>query len=267
VETELVVLSDANAFYEPDALKHLVKYFQDPAVGCVSGRVTLLNTFNVLSLSERVYQWYEELLRRLEDRVGATVAVDGAMCAIRKELYQKVPSNIILDDFVLAMNIIRQGKRIIFAPEAQGYEYAPITVKEGFKTRVRVTAGAMQTLKHRIGLPPLGQPLLLFEYLFHKFLRWMMPLLLLAIFAVNVSLIDQGAYLALLSAQILFYGLALLGYVTGSSVSILSVPFYFCLQNIAIAAGIWQGLKDRQSVMWDKVERFPVDGGIEKGND
>jgi len=178
------------------------------------------------------------------------------MYAIRREDYREVPANVILDDLVISMNIARLGKRILFEPGAKGIEPAAVTVKEGFGARVRVIAGAIQAMKQRSAFPLFSQPFLVYKFISHKILRWIMPLLLIALFALNFMLIDQSLYLVFFVLQLGFYALALIGLITKLSLFIFSVPFYFCLQNVAAIVGIWRGLTDTQSVMWDKAERY-----------
>jgi cellulose synthase/poly-beta-1,6-N-acetylglucosamine synthase-like glycosyltransferase len=259
VSTEIVVLSDANAFYDANALQHLVKHFQDPEVGAVSGKIALCYPFHMLGKPNCFYQRYEDFLKTMETHTGSIIGVDGAMYALRKDLYQPMPDSIILDDLVISMQIARQGKRVIFEAAATGYEYAGTKIAEGFWTTVRIMAGAIQTLKQRVGLPTLQQPAFAFKYLFHKFFRWQIPLLLWAILILNISLmIAQREYLMLLGIQVTCYGLALLGYVTRSPRMVFSVPFYFCMQNIAASVGLWRGILDKQSVLWEKAERFTM---------
>jgi len=261
VEDDIAILSDANVIYERQAVRELVKHFQNPKIGAVSGSVTVVNAPSRMGIMERVYQRYENYIKEMETRVGSITCVDGAMYAIRKDLYRKVQENVILDDLVISMNIARQGKTIPFEPKAKGYEHAAVTVGEGFWTRVRVIAGAVQAIKQRMAFPRIHQPFLMFKFISHKILRWGMPFLLIGLFSVNLLLIDQEPYMVFLIFQLGFYALGLIGFMSGAAVGFLSIPFYFCMQNIATLAGIWRGLRDGQSVMWDKAERYVAEGG------
>jgi len=264
IEDEIVILSDANVVYERSAIRALVKHFKNPAVGAVSGNVSVVNAPSHLGLMDWIYQRYENTIKNLETQIGSITGVDGAMYAIRRSAYRKVQENVILDDLVISMNIARQGNVILFEPEAKGFEHAAITVKEGFCTRVRVIAGAVQAIKQHLAFPLATQPFLLFKFISHKILRWITPLLLIALFAVNLLLIDQGPYKVLLVLQGAIYILGLIGFLTGASTYILSIPFYFCMQNAATLVGIWRGLTDRQSVMWNKAERYVGKKGMKE---
>ncbi len=264
IEDEIVILSDANVIYESGVIGELVKHFKNSAVGAVSGSVSVIDAPCRIGWLEWVYQRYENTIKKLETQIGSITGVDGAMYAIRKSAYRKIQENVILDDLVISMAIARQGKRILFEPKAKGFEHAAMTVEEGFKTRVRVTAGAVQAIKLGIVFPPLSQPFSLFKFISHKILRWAMPLVLIALFALNILLMDQGLYMGFLLFQSAIYILGLLGFLTKASVYFLAIPFYFCMQNVATLVGIWRGLRDRQSVMWDKAERYVAKGGMEQ---
>ncbi len=263
IDDEIVVLSDANVLYERNAIRGLVKHFKNPVVGAVSGNVSVINAPSRIGFMELIYQKYENYIKEKETLVGSITGVDGAMYAIKRDVYHEVPENVILDDLVISMNIARQGKRILFEPDAKGLEHAAVTVKEGFGTRVRVIAGAIQAMKQRSAFPLMSQPFLFYKFISHKILRWVMPLLLIDLFILNLMLIDQKIYLAMFVIQVGFYAMALIGFVTKASVVVFSIPFYFCMQNIATIVGICRGLADKQSVMWDKAERYVAENDMD----
>jgi len=261
IKREIVVLSDANVLYKPASLRMLVRHFRRPNVGAVSGKVSVSHAPNRIALMSLLYPKYENYIKEKESQIGSITGVDGAMYAIRRKLYREVPENVILDDLVISMNIARQKKWILFEPEAEGLEYAVVTVKEGFEARVRVMAGAVQALKQGFVFPLLNQPFLLYKFVSHKVLRWAMPFLLALLFILNVTLLGQKIYRVTLIVQVAFYTLALVGFVTKTSRVLFSAPFYFCMQNAATLVGIWRGLRGQQSVMWDKSERYVANDG------
>jgi len=256
VSDPIVVLSDANVMYEPQAIRTLVRHFEDPGVGVVSGNVSLIKTQSLVGKLDLIYQQYENWVKALETQTGSVTGADGAMYALRTVDYRPVGSHVILDDLVISMNSVRQGKRIVFEAEAKGEEHSHCSVKEGFWTRVRVVAGGIQALKQGIAMPTIKQPLLCFQFISHKVLRWLMPLQLLGLFVVNGFILNQGFYFTVFTLQAGFYSLALLAHLSGSTFLFLSGPYYWAIQNIGALLGIWRGLTDRQPVMWDKGERY-----------
>jgi len=257
IQSEITVLSDANTMYDPGSIKKLVRNFADASVGVVSGDVILKSDYLYFGKSEGVYYRYERYLQEMETQNGCMVGVDGAMYAIRTPLFQPPSNNIILDDFVISMNIAREGHRIVFEPEALAYETGSLSTLDEFKRKIRVIAGAIQALKQREGLPKIWrQPCLTFQYVLHKLLRWTIPLDLLLVFMANLVLLDNPIYQTLFFIQVFFYLLAILG--TFSNIEakgLVALPFYFCMVNLAALLGIIKGFANLQSVTWDKLER------------
>jgi len=255
----ILVLSDANTMYRPDAIRRLVRHFADPAVGAVSGDVRLVDSAQAYAASEGLYYRYERWLQRLESRLGSIVGADGAMYALRRELFTAVPSNVVVDDFVISMNVACGGARVIYDPEAVAIEQGTLSAREEFRRKVRIVAGGLQALLTGQGVPPLRRPLLLWSYVSHKLLRWLMPLALAGAFAASVGLAaGDRFYTAALVAQLTFYAAAALrgsriGGFTGGRAS--AVPYYFCLVNGAALAGLWRAMTRPQAATWSRATR------------
>jgi len=256
IPSPIIVLSDANVMYDKQAIRALVRHFKDPEVGVVSGNVSLIKTSSPVGALDLIYQTYENGVKALESKTGSVTGADGAMYAIRREDYQTVAENVILDDLVISMSILRKGKRILFESEAKGKEHSVSSVREAFWTRVRVVAGGIQAIKIGLGIPSRTQGMQLFQFISHKILRWLLPLQFLGLFMVNGFLLEQTLYFGFFMIQLALYSMALLAHFTGSSASILSLPYYWGIQNIAAILGIWRGLSNSQSVKWNKGERY-----------
>jgi len=256
IDTEIIVFSDANAMYQPDAIKKLVRNLYDKTIGAVSGNVILLNEDTTFGKAESMYYKYERFLQEKETEFESIVGVDGAMYAIRKSLYPSLPDNIILDDFVISIEIINQGFRVIYDDEAIAYENSSVKIADEFRRKTRVTAGAFQTLKNKIGIPNKNNPKFLFSYISHKLLRWLVPILLIILFLANAILINYSLFYKIsFLIQSVFYLLAIIGWITQKRTKILSVPFYFCMINTAALIGMYKGLMDKQEVTWEKFKR------------
>ncbi len=257
IESEITVLSDANTMYDPLAIKKLAENFADTSVGAVSGDVILENDDLYLGKSEGAYYRYERYLQEKETEVGCMVGVDGAMYAIRTQLFDAPSDNIILDDFVISMNIARQGYRVVYEPEAIAFESGSTTTKNEFKRKVRVIAGAIQAMKQGEGLPRfLNQPCFSMQFLFHKVMRWFVPIDLIVIFISNMTLLNEPFYQIAFVLQVIFYLIAIFAIFSNiEAKGLISIPFYFCMVNLAALLGIIKGLANLQPVTWEKVER------------
>lgn len=256
---EVIVLSDANTMYRPDAIRQLVCHFADPLVGAVSGDVRLVDAAESYADSEGLYYRYERWIQKQESRIGSIIGADGAMYAITRRCFAPAPSGTILDDFVVSMNVARKGLRVLYEPKAIGIEQGTQSGSEEFRRKIRIVAGGMQALKMGEGLPRLQQPSLLLGYVSHKLLRWFIPYFLGLALLSSVMLARGPFYLLALLGQLAFYGLAL-GYALAVKLGLprpswASVPFYFCLVNAAAFIGTFKGLLKFQTGMWQRTER------------
>jgi len=260
LSSDIIVFSDANTMYAPDAVRKLVRSFNDAEVGAASADVILQNVETTFGRSESSYYSYERWIQRKESEIGSIIGADGGMYAIRRELFKAPSPNIILDDFVISMNVALQGKRVVFDEDALGFERSTITHKEEFIRRSRVIAGAVQALKQAEGIPGPGQPGLFFSFLSHKLLRWLVPFFLIAMFFSNGILAACSGsfhYELTFGMQILLYFLGVIGFMSGGEgrFRLLGLPFYFCLVNIATFYGLYKGIFNKQAVTWKKFSR------------
>lgn len=257
---EVLCLCDANVMFRPDALRKLVARLADPAVGAVSGDVRLASEESDFEAGERTYYRLERWIQLGESRMGSMLGVDGGMYVIRKELFQPLPPDTILDDFVTSMRVIQQGKRIVYEPEAIATENGTPTWQQEFRRRVRVTMGAVQSIQRGMW-PPLSRPIELWQYVSHKLLRWLGPLWLLMAFASSACLWGEGwAFQAAFLTQAGFYALAGAAWVSPRwrEFRPAGVAFYFTISHIAMAVGWWKGLVSRPTGRWERTPRTPA---------
>jgi len=254
---DVICLCDANVMFHPDALQRLVARLGDPGVGAVSGDVRLASHESDFGEGESFYYGLERALQLGESRVGSMMGVDGGMYVIRRELFQPLPPDTILDDFVLSMRVIQQGKRVVYEPTAVATENGTPSAGAEFQRRVRVAAGAVQSVK-RGEWPPWWRPVELWQYVSHKLLRWLGPVWFVLLLVLNLLLWNEGvAYQACLAGQAALYLLAGLGAVSlkfrGSRIG--GITFYFVMSHIAMGIGLIKGLLNRQRVTWSRTER------------
>ncbi len=171
---DIVVFSDANAMYEPNALKTLVRNFGDPQVGCVTGQARYVDGAKTAAdAGERTYWDYEIYLKQLETAVGSTVGGDGAIYAIRKHLWKTLPSTGI-NDFLNPLQIVDGGWRAVYEPEAVCYEETAGTPSREYRRRVRIVSRSWQAVFQVPGvLNPFRTGWFAMSLVSHKMLRWL----------------------------------------------------------------------------------------------
>src|SRR5262245_39701317 len=208
VGEEIVVFTDANTEFEADAVRVLVRHFADPAVGAVNGELRL-RASGTGDLQERSYWRLETALKRGESRLGGLLGANGAIYAIRRELYRALPPDTLVDDFTVAMNVTTQGRQAIFEPAALAFEEVPPGVAAAFERRVRIGIGNYQAFFRYPEYWSQGRWVRRFTYVSHKVLRWFSPHLLIVALLASLALAGRPPYATLLRVQV--WGYTLLG--------------------------------------------------------
>ncbi len=255
---DILVLSDANTMYQPDAIQKLVRHFADPSVGAVSGDVRLVEAAATHAHSEGLYYRYEHGLQRLESEIGSMIGVDGAMYAVARHCYRPPADHTVVDDLVISMTAARLGYRVLFEPEAVAIEDGTSSSQEEFQRKIRVVAGGIQAFLQGYGVPRWRQPLLLFCYVSHKLLRWALPFFLLLLLITSWSLSGSWFYQLVWWAQVLFYGGAVcyaLNVLAFRKLRWGNISYYFCLVNGAALVGCCKGIFGLQAVTWKRTQR------------
>jgi exosortase D (VPLPA-CTERM-specific) len=254
---EIIVLGDARQRYDPKALLALVQNFHDPSVGAVSGELYLTNNLEV-AVGEGVdFYWrYEKFIRRQESRLDSTVGATGAIYAIRRDLFEPIPPDTLLDDVLIPMRIARRGYRIVFEPGAKAFDLAAQTEREEFARKVRTITGNLQLFRREAWLWNVRANRLWFQALSHKVLRVLGPFMLGAMFLASASLAGSSpVYEFAWDAQFLFYAAAVGGHFLARAPGVgrwLSAPYAFCLLNLAALVAIFRFLTGKLSVTWTK---------------
>ncbi len=260
IAADVVVFSDANTFLRRDAVRVLVRNFADPAVGAVSGDVVLTGERAALAGSEDLYYRYERHLQRLESRIGSLVGVDGALYAVRRELFVAPPADTILDDMAIPMAVLRSGSRVVFEPSALAEEAGSDSSTQEFWRKVRLVAGAVQFLMRPDSGVPARQVQALFTLASHKTLRWMSPAFGAAALVASVVLAPaSGFFRGIVAIEAGMLALAAAGCVPViRRIPLVALAHYFCLVQVAAALGLLRGLAGRQPVTWRRFARATV---------
>lgn len=255
---EILVFSDANSMYKPDAIHELVRPFADPTVGGVAGNQVYRTEISGGSSGdgERAYWNFDRMLKKSQGKSGNTLAATGAIYAIRRSLFRPIPDGV-ADDFVTSTSVIAQGYRLVFAPDALAYEPVSATSKVEFGRKVRVIIRSWRAfIFMRELLNPFRFRFYAIQLFSHKILRYLVVFPLLILFLVSpflwkVSPIYQLATIM----QLVFYGCAVLSLVLDKTgfghIKILNIPFYFCMVNAASLVAIIKVLSGYQIKHWE----------------
>ena len=256
---KFIVFTDANTFFEPNAVKELMRGFRrTPSACAVVGKLEFHTAEGTVN-PDGFYWRYETLLKTLESRFGTVLGANGAIYAIKRAWFRALPTGTIVDDFLIPMLMrLERGGAVVFRPTAKAWEMVPETVRDEFRRRVRIGAGDAHALRHtwRLLLPSHG--MLALSYWSHKILRWMGPGLLLTALLANLWLADLLWARALLIAQLAVYGL---GFVSSwlrkvPLVGKLSTGvWYFMVLNVALLLGALKYVMGRAAPAWQRTPR------------
>ena len=265
LKTRYVAFTDANTMLNPGAMKEIARQFMDPTVGCVSGekRVMAKKDGDMAAEGEGLYWRYESTLKRWYSELYSTMGAAGELYAIDPTLVREVPDEALLDDFMMSMYVVEAGKRIAYAPDAYAQEYGSANIFEESKRKRRIAAGGLQSIWWlRRMLNPMRQPLVTFQYVSHRVLRWSVtPVAMIILLIVNGLLSIMGAglfYDIILILQILFYTMALIGWLSsryGHKNKILYTIYYFVFMNINVFRGMAYLRTHGKSGAWEKAKR------------
>lgn len=265
ITTPIVVMTDANTMICPQAIKIMVTHFTDPKVGCVAGekRIAQLEQQDATA-GEGIYWRYESILKALDYRLHTAVGAAGELFAIRTELYTPIAHNMLLDDFMLSMQIAKKGYKIAYCKDAYATESASQGIDQEAKRKVRISAGALQSIYHlRSLLNVFKYGTLSFQYISHRVLRWSItPILYFALLPINFILAFNygpcSVYGILLILQIILYALGICGCVLKNKElksRIIFIPYYFLFMNVCVLQGARYLSKHTGSGVWEKAKR------------
>ena len=263
VTTPVVVFSDANTMLNTDCLKKIAAHYKNEKVGGVAGEKKIIRDKmgSAVGEAEGLYWQYESFMKRLDASLNTVTGAAGELFSIRTSLFKELTDELILDDFVISMQICLQGYKIGYEPGAFATEEPSASLAEEEKRKVRISAGAYQSVGYlKECLNIFKYPLLSFQYISRRLLRWIFcPLMLVILLISNILIVsDQpapGFYYWALYAQIAFYVLAFLGWLlvrAGKRAGIFTIPFYFVFMNYCLVKGFIRFATGHQTVLWEK---------------
>lgn len=255
VNTEILVMTDANSMFESDAIWKLVQPFKNPDVSYVSGQLKYVNCLeNKTASSESLYWKLDIWCREIESNIQTITAGNGAIYACRNTEYKVVPP-IRCHDSAMPLLYALDQKRAVYCKDAIAYEKAGENDGDEFKRKVRMNRGILEAI--------LPDPRILnifkykwFSYFYfgHRTCRYLLWIAHFTAFATNLLLINKPFYMAAFVFQIVFYLMAF-------SVHILRIPFkvprlayYYCLMIAAQWKGVFNIITGKAKPTWEKAE-------------
>lgn len=264
VKTPIVVFSDANSLLNPGCIKAMVRHFANKKVGGVAGEKKILqNRSSLIGEAEGLYWKYESFMKKQDADFNSVVGAVGELFSIRTELFHSPDDDFILDDFIFSVHVCLKGYKIEYEPNAFAVEAPSLTWVDEEKRKVRIAAGAYQTvnyLRKRINI--FKYPRLSVQYFSGRLLRWVFcPIAIALLLITNIGLVlnQQGfIFNYFLLAQSIFYLLALAGrmlVVNNKPIGIFAAPFYFLFMNVCLVKGFFNYAFGRQTILWEKSMR------------
>ena len=252
---EILAFSDANAFWEPHALRELVRPFADPRVGYVCGQLSYLAPDG--SNQEGLYWRYENWTRGLESRLASVTAGNGAIYAVRREAYMRIDPRT-SHDLSFPFTMVKKGWRALYEPAARAVERPVPSIEGEFRRKRRMMSHAWPAVLSGGMLNPRGYGLTYgLEILSHRALRYATPFLHVIALGANVALLGEGwVYDLTLAGQLaLLIGAALAPLNRRSRV--FALCRYYVLMTASLAAGLWDALRHGTPATWEREAERP----------
>jgi len=248
---DIIVFCDARQKFNADTIPMLVSHFNDPEVGAVSGSLEIDPASTSVGAGVDLYWRIEKMVRYNESVFDSCIGCTGAVYAIRKELFEPIPADTILDDVVIPMKIAIKGYRVIFDPNAVAYDPQPLEPEKEKIRKERTLAGNFQMLfRYPQWIFPWNNRLF-FQLISHKYMRLTGPVFMCGMFFSNLFFIQKNFYMVIMILQIFFYYLAFLGFVfKESKVRLFSIPAGFVFLNWQVVSGFVYYLKNRNRQTW-----------------
>ncbi len=266
VETPYVIFSDANTLLNKSCIREIVKHYADPRVGGVAGEKKIISREKdkAAGAGEGLYWKYESFLKKLDSEFYSVVGAAGELFSMKTSLFHVAAEDTIIEDFVQSLQICMDGYVIRYEPDAYAEETSSASMREEQKRKVRIAAGAFQAMGILKNLFNIFRfPVLSFQFLSHRILRWTLcPLCLFIFFIANAALVYQGTrgfYLVVFGLQIVFYAVAWIGWLFASrniKVKAFYVPYYFMFMNLSVFAGFYRFIRKKQTSVWEKSARI-----------
>lgn len=255
--TEILVMTDANAMFEPSAVRELVASFAEASIVYVSGQLRYMNTEENKTANSEGFYWKLDLMcRSVESKFQTITAGNGAIYAVRNKDYRKIP-HIECHDSSFPIVYALEKKRAIYNPNAVAYEKAGEVNEDEFKRKVRMNRIILR------GIIPDVRIFNIFSYHWfsyfyfgHRTCRYLLWLMHLLVLIINIPLVvlDVFFWKLILVFQLLFYLIAFGGWITQSGNRFVKIISYYCMTIIAQWKGVINIVTGKSKAVWEKAD-------------
>jgi len=263
INEPITFFTDANVMLSTDAIRLMVNHYADPKVGGVSGEKVVMNDNRAgAATTEGAYWKYESFLKKEDAKLCSLVGAAGELFSIRTRLYNPVDGDTLLDDFMISMDIVRQGYKIDYEPKALASEKPSFNIQEEQVRKVRIAAGGIQSIIRNADLwNPFAYGTVSLQFIIHRVSRWTItPVLIATAFLSNIFLVNENLlYGWLFASQIIFHTAALTGFYLSTKqikVRALHIPFYFDFMHYCVVLGWLRYFNGKQKATWQKATRL-----------
>ncbi len=257
----VVVFTDADCVWAPDALQTLLAPFHDKRVGAVVGkndRGAMREAADPAERGEALYRSMEDRVNTLESEVASTVASNGALYGVRRELLRPLPDQRVADDWMNVLQAAMQGTRIVFAPQARVVEERANSLRVESRRTIRTVSSGVSAFLQATSLLSPSAGWISFFLLSHRIIRWASPVfVLLMIPATALTVADPTIFGILFYGQAMLYALALLGKSAaryGQHIPLASTCLFFVAMNISFRLGLFSVISRRKLDAWSPSE-------------
>ena len=253
----VLILSDANVIFKQNTIFELVKYFKDSNVGLVSANIIKESSNNDgISYQEKKYLNFENKIKASESYAfNFIMGAEGGCYAIRNNLFSKVPSNFIVDDFFITMQVLKRKNYALLNNLAICIEDVTSDISSEYRRKVRISSGNFQNLfffKHLL----FDFSSISFAFWSHKVLRWLTPFFLFICLFSSVFLIPYHKFFIWISCiQLLLLLFPLFNYFFKFNNVFLKFIAHFYLMNFALFEGFIKFIKGIKSSIWEPINR------------
>ncbi|MBS4012231.1 MAG: glycosyltransferase [Bacteroidetes bacterium] len=260
-DNEILILTDANVYFEKSTIRNLVSHFSDPSIGIVGANIiNLVTNKDGISIQEKMFIKGEILMKHYEGKLwGSMIGAFGGCYAIRKSLLPDVPDGFAVEDFFITLSVLKQKQKAITDLKALVYEDVSNDWRIEYKRKVRISAGNFQNLKYFISLlwPPYKG--VSFAFMSHKVIRWFGPFFIIFALISNIALATTNTfYLILLISQGLLYAIFFIDFLLKKlNIHIVLLRFvsHFFTMNLALLEGFFKFLKGENTNVWQPTKR------------